>query len=310
MTWSRWSEIEDRECRACILPGGYRDQKGGVHRDVVLAPMTGRQEDLLADRIGTTPVPLLVTALLASCLRRLGPLRPVPVDVVRDLPVGDRAFLLLKLRQLSFGQRVAAVLNCPACEHPMDLAFSLDQIPVETGHPAGPAEPFEIPLAASGLARTVQFRLPTGADQEILATAPGGMTEERAVTILLARCLLRLGDTETIDEHGVLAIDLVARIEIEERMQRYSSSVDLDLEVTCPECGHGFVQPFDYASLMLTEIRLRRPQLYREVHLLALHYHWSEREILGLTRDRRRTYLALLRDGGREESLTPAGAVT
>jgi hypothetical protein len=31
-----------------------------------------------------------------------------------------------------------------------------------------------------------------------------------------------------------------------------------------------------------------------EVHVLALHYHWSEAEILGLPGPKRRRYLALL----------------
>lgn len=31
-----------------------------------------------------------------------------------------------------------------------------------------------------------------------------------------------------------------------------------------------------------------------EVHLLALHYHWSEAAILGLAAPRRQRYLALL----------------
>jgi hypothetical protein len=35
-------------------------------------------------------------------------------------------------------------------------------------------------------------------------------------------------------------------------------------------------------------------RLYLEVHHLALHYHWSEREILQLTRGKRQRYLALL----------------
>jgi hypothetical protein len=35
-------------------------------------------------------------------------------------------------------------------------------------------------------------------------------------------------------------------------------------------------------------------RLYTEVHYLALHYHWSEREILALTRGKRRKYLGLL----------------
>lgn len=44
--------------------------------------------------------------------------------------------------------------------------------------------------------------------------------------------------------------------------------------------------------------------LLTEVHALALHYHWSERDILALPRARRRRYLALLADAlarGRRE---------
>lgn len=310
MTWSRWSVIEDADGIACVLPGGYRDRNGGVHRDVALAPMTGREEESLADRIGTTPVPVLVTALLTSCMRRLGTFQPVPMDVVRDLLVADRAFLLLKLRQLAFGDRVLAVLDCPACDRPMDVAFTLDQVPVEVGHPTGPVERFELlDPAVAGERPAVQFRLPTGTDQEAVATLPGGVTEERAVTMLLARCVLRLGGVEQIDEQAAAAIDPSTRREIEERMERLSPSVDLDLEVTCPECGNAFVRPFDCASLLLSEVQVRREELQREVHLLALHYHWPPSEILALTRERRRTYLALLRDAGLGESLAHAGGL-
>lgn len=35
-------------------------------------------------------------------------------------------------------------------------------------------------------------------------------------------------------------------------------------------------------------------RLYLEVHHLALHYHWSERDILLLPRGKRQRYLALL----------------
>ena len=37
-----------------------------------------------------------------------------------------------------------------------------------------------------------------------------------------------------------------------------------------------------------------RRQIYREVHALALRYHWSEDEILELSRARRRLYLDLI----------------
>lgn len=37
-----------------------------------------------------------------------------------------------------------------------------------------------------------------------------------------------------------------------------------------------------------------RERLYEEVHVLALHYHWGEPQILALATSKRRRYLALL----------------
>ena len=35
-------------------------------------------------------------------------------------------------------------------------------------------------------------------------------------------------------------------------------------------------------------------ELYEDIHYLAYHYHWSENEILNMTRTKRRRYLNLL----------------
>jgi hypothetical protein len=61
------------------------------------------------------------------------------------------------------------------------------------------------------------------------------------------------------------------------------------------------VLPFDTTAFFFNELRLAAGQLLREVHALALHYHWSEADILNLTRDRRRTYLSLLADALRRD---------
>jgi len=44
-------------------------------------------------------------------------------------------------------------------------------------------------------------------------------------------------------------------------------------------------------------------RLYQEVHVLALHYHWSEHRILALPAAKRQRYLALLarQFGARDE---------
>ncbi|WP_158497826.1 DUF6760 family protein [Pseudoxanthomonas suwonensis] len=35
-------------------------------------------------------------------------------------------------------------------------------------------------------------------------------------------------------------------------------------------------------------------RLYEETHVLAMHYHWSEPQILALPRSKRQRYLALI----------------
>ena len=35
-------------------------------------------------------------------------------------------------------------------------------------------------------------------------------------------------------------------------------------------------------------------RLYEEIHVLAMHYHWSEAAILALPRNKRQRYLALV----------------
>ena len=52
----------------------------------------------------------------------------------------------------------------------------------------------------------------------------------------------------------------------------------------------------DAAGPVLDELAPSADELYAELHLLALHYHWSERDILALEVPSRRRYLALLAD--------------
>jgi hypothetical protein len=127
----------------------------------------------------------------------------------------------------------------------------------------------------------VRYRLPNGADQEAVADLRAG----DAVEALLARCLIDDGGTPLSNEERVAVIA---------EMDARAPQIDLELELNCPECGHSFTTPFDCTSFFFSEIRAQSRHLIREVHYLALHYHWSEAEILNLQRDRRRRYLALL----------------
>ncbi len=95
------------------LPVGYMDDDGRVHRLATLRKMTGHEEALLADRKLRHNGGMLVTELLASCLRQLGELKPVDRQVVSQLSSADRNYLLLQLRKITFGNELETTYVCP-----------------------------------------------------------------------------------------------------------------------------------------------------------------------------------------------------
>jgi rubredoxin len=260
-----------------MLPGGLALADGRVLRRAALRELTGREEEWLAASAGVPAAPL-TSRLLAACLAGLDG-EPGGRELAGRLLVGDRDFLVLELRRMTFGPHVAAVLNCPACGAKMDLDFELDAVPVEP-RPQAPA--FSAPVEQErGPPREVRFRLPTGADQEAVL----GLEPEAAAAALLERCLLDAPP-------GGLTYEQQAAVGA--AMERLAPRVEIDLDLRCPECGAEFGAPFDLTAFFYAELRATSRLLLREVHSLALYYHWGEAEILGLTRAKRRAYLELL----------------
>jgi hypothetical protein len=285
-----------------VLPGGYADTDCELLRDVELTPLSGRDEELIAAQPRTAHGALL-TALLSRCVRRLGPLRPVPEAIVRRLLVVDRQFLLLKLRQLTCGDYVQATVQCPwePCRQKVDIDFALHEIPVRESDEKGPLYTRELSPDAAFIdergepCREVVFRLPNGEDQEAIAHLVDE-DEAAAFVRLLARCIRRLG---TLPEPGpelVRRLSPVALAEIERHMEMAAPHIDSLLAAHCPECDRDFTVPLDLLGSFVAECQAGRDLLYRDVHYLAYHYHWSEQEILTLSRDKRRRYVAILAD--------------
>jgi hypothetical protein len=186
----------------CLLPGGYVDEAGVLHREVELTPLSGHEEELLADR----KLPggaALVTIILSRCVRRLGSISPVPAELVRRLLVADRQYLLLRLRAITFGDQVQATVRCPwaDCGKKVDMDFSLQDIPVQESQAKGPLYAMQLsPEAAckdeTGEAyQAVTFRLPNGEDQEVVSPLMAN-DAARAFSVLLGRCIQSIGPWE------------------------------------------------------------------------------------------------------------------
>jgi len=282
-----------------MLPGGYWDCAGVLHREFELAMLTGHDEEFLVQRRGA-PSAVLLTSVLSRTVRRIGNVCPVTEEVARELLVADRQYLLLKLRQLNFGERVHADVFCPwpGCSSRISLAFNLSEVPVQEAKSRGVW--FTLTLSPEGCPSTesaqreVTFRLPNGADQELVCAQASN--EADALNRLLERTLRGVGPHSATGRELVEALSPLSRGEVEAEMERLAPKVDLSMETACSECGRGFVVAFDLQRCFFGALRIDAELLYRQVHSLAYHYHWSEASILELTRDKRHLYSELVSD--------------
>ncbi len=252
-----------------------------------LRPLAGLDESFTLEQVGQLGTFRAANALLSRCVAELrlesGPTVAAPGRIL-DLTAGDREALLLRLRQVTFGDRLALVVNCPepACGEAMDLDLAIGdlcQAPVELA-----AAVHEFALAGS--AQPVRFRLPTGRDLEAVAQLTRGRPAA-AVEAVARRCLL---DPETELTPALLA-------SLDREIGERDPQAEIELALTCPACDASFTSELDAGELLCDELAARGRDLELGVHLLALHYHWSENDILALSAARRRRYLATLSDG-------------
>lgn len=275
------------DLEAITLPGGF-EREGTWQRTVWLRALSGHDEALFAESGSQGGQAGSVTALLARVISVVGDARPAGPEFARELTVGDREAVLLHLRRITLGDRLSCVLSCPACGEKLDLDVQASELLLPPYPHRGRWH--RASVEDGGEVYHVRFRLPTGADQEAVASL-AARDVEAAVIAVLERCV-----AETTDAGGRATEELppAVRRRLPGLMAELDPQAELMLEPLCPECQAPFTVPLDTARFLEQEMRLAGDALFREVHLLALHYHWGEAEIFGMTRRRRRRYLDLL----------------
>jgi hypothetical protein len=106
-----------------VLPRGYVDRDGSVHREGVMRLATARDEigPQNDSRVRQNPAYLTVL-LLERTVTRLGALREVDSHVIEGLFASDLAFLQDLYRRVNQEGRTEVSVTCPACNHD----FSVD----------------------------------------------------------------------------------------------------------------------------------------------------------------------------------------
>jgi hypothetical protein len=248
-------------------------------------------DDGLVDELNAVRRPLeRDTRLLQRCVAGLA-----DAETLQQLSLGDRAILLLCARRLTFGGEIDCVLKCPQCDENMDFQLHIDQL--LTPIPAdAPRRYFEETVIAAGERYKVRLRVPCGADFEE-SLRHHGMTTSESIRVVLAHCVEWARKEADTEMHATIPLDewpeeLAQRVS--DRLGEFDPQAEIALQLQCPACRHQFSSSFDCGEYFFRELSAREDCLYREVHQLALAYHWSEADILSMSSRKRQHYLDLL----------------
>lgn len=197
-------------------------------------------------------------------------------DELADLTIGERDARLLRLRIFMFGGSAGGTSECPQCgervEFPIDTArFARRDEIAETAQ--------EIELKGT----CVRFRLPTSRDLAEAVTAPD---QSRGVLRLIECCVFEPRPPEELSDDVLEALG--------HAMVKADPQAEIIISLGCPNCGKHWELLFDIAHFFWNEIATHAQRLVSEIDALAQAYGWTEREILSLPAQRRRTYLEML----------------
>lgn len=259
-------------------------------REVMVEPLTGRDEQEL--NVGSRPwsLPAWITRLLGDKVICRG--RSIGAEAAARLSVLDRDLLILHLRMLTFGREIWGLTHCPqaACQAKLDFSFDLSSLKLPQDPPDGL---LSSRVTKDGVHLEFSFRQPNGLDQEAIA-AMVFSDPYLAWLTLLSRCIVRWDtqDSLTAEQLGELPREVLQSVD--QIMAAKTGSLDWDIEFTCDECGRRFVKVLDIQSYFWQELQFSSLDIWEEVHRLAWFYHWSEGDILSLTRWKRKFYLGFI----------------
>lgn len=237
-----------------VLPVGYKDGDGVIHRTITLTPMTGETEEAIADPKVRDNGGKIITALLESVTEGIGTVPRVTKEVIRDLTTIDRDFILIKNRQVSLGDNIEYIDNCPHCRAKNEIHVNLANIePKYLDNEEDREITFELPVgyldASGNVHKEVTITLPTGRVQERVAQIVRA-NPAQATTAMLQLITLKLGTLDFINPDVFKKMTKKDRDFISSKLSGLEVGVKFDTEVMCSECGSDFTTSIPLQSLL------------------------------------------------------------
>jgi hypothetical protein len=226
--------------------------------------------------------PLLVTEILIACLRDGNGLPP-EVEEAWNLSVSRRTEYLLRLAMAGRKSGLPLILKCPGanCGQALEIELPVaDVIALQRR-----AEERDL-LEWRPDGDSVRVRRPTGSDQRSWRT--GVFPSFAKARSAIVRALVVEGDETLVGSNA----DSVTALEAE--LGGFDPLAAFSIRVVCSLCGSDTNHGLDLEAVALRELEKIQLQLLEEVHRLAIRYHWSEDEVLGVAPERRSRYLRFI----------------
>ena len=248
-------------------------------RQAELRQLNGYDEQILAET-NSYSLPFRTTLLLERVVTFGELTEKLDLhDTIRNLTLGDRIALILQVRKAVFGDKMQGLLKCPVCKEPLSLDLSVKSLlqPAKTCPKTAYTVEFE----------NFVFKVKplTGADLEAIATNCSSLDPKEQ---LVRSCIMSSKPPlpEKLSDEFVVAVG--------SELNEIDPQADMIFNLTCPTCNQPFQAPLDIENYFFEEMTSRLKQLEREVHWIALNYHWSEDAILSLPVAKRKRYIELI----------------
>ena len=215
----------------------YSGEDGPTDGVLNIRPMTGEEEQILATprymKRGTG-----INMIFQRCVKE-----QIKPD---DLLSVDRTYILIALRNISYGHEYDVEIKCPNCEKKFNCTLRLDQLLVNYC-PSDFQPPLVDVLPNSGL--KFGWRLPRGKDENVVTDYREKRAKEyRDAAVddsLLFRIAMMLENVEGVKEKQELMI-LLKKLPIQDVSYLRSIAmdppfgVDTKCDITCDLCYHDF----------------------------------------------------------------------
>ena len=242
------------------LLAGYIDDEGILQKTFTIREVNGNDEEAIYNSNKKANGASVITLLLERCVISIGNITRKSAGsteawrkVIQGLLVGDRDYIVLKLRELSVGDEFEVSHTCPnpECKAELTSFVNIDEISIEP-FKGDYTIPFDLPKGYKDKSGNVHkegiLRLPNGLDGEILGPIAKKNIAKGTSMMLTRIC--------TFADGTIITQDVMSSLTVRDR--RYLSDilkdnvfgVDTTVDITCSDCGETFKATFNPANFI------------------------------------------------------------